>query len=73
MNEKLEQFNSVIETALSLTQKKRTYFCEYGYSNVKEVILGEQEELVRGPNWDKFYLENIILGGRRKQVRDMRN
>jgi len=66
MNEKLEQFNSVIKTALSLTQKKRTYFCEYGYSNVKEVILGEQEELVRGPNWDKFYLENIISWWKKK-------
>ena len=66
MDEKLDQFNSVIETALSLTQKKRTYFCEYGYSNVKEVILGEQEELVRGPNWDKFYLENIISWWKKK-------
>ena len=69
MNEKLEHFNSVIETALSLTQKKRTYFCEYGYSNVKEVILGEQEELVRGPNWDKFYLENIIAWWKKKATK----
>jgi len=69
MNEKLDQFNSVIETALSLTQKKRTYFCEYGYSNVKEVILGEQEELVRGPNWDKFYLENIIAWWKKKATK----
>ena len=69
MNEKLKQFNSVIETALSLTQKKRTYFCEYGYSNVKEVILGEQEELVRGPNWDKFYLENIIAWWKKKATK----
>ena len=69
MDEKLEQFNSVIETALSLTQKKRTYFCEYGYSNVREVILGEQEELVRGPNWDKFYLENIIAWWKKKATK----
>jgi len=69
MDEKLEQFNSVIETALSLTQKKRAYFCEYGYSNVKEVILGEQEELVRGPNWDKFYLENIIAWWKKKATK----
>jgi len=69
MDEKLEQFSSVIETALSLTQKKRTYFCEYGYSNVKEVILGEQEELVRGPNWDKFYLENIIAWWKKKATK----
>ena len=69
MGEKLEQFNSVITTALSLTQKKRTYFCEYGYSNVKEVILGEQEELVRGPNWDKFHLENIIAWWKKKSTK----
>jgi hypothetical protein len=69
MSEKLEQFNSVIKIALSLTQKKRTYFCEYGYSNVKEVILGEQEEFVRGPNWDKFYLENIVAWWKKKATK----
>ena len=69
MSEKLEKCNSVISTALSLTQKKRTYFCEYGYSNVKEVILGEQEELVRGPNWDKYYLENIISWWKKKATK----
>ena len=66
LDNKLDQFNSVIQTALSLTQKKRTYFCEYGYSNVREVILGEQDELLRGPNWDKFYLENIIAWWKKK-------
>tara|TARA_B100000035_G_scaffold60552_1_gene48788 strand:- start:833 stop:1957 length:1125 start_codon:yes stop_codon:yes gene_type:complete len=69
LSEKLDQFNSVIGTALSLTQKKRTYFCEYGYSNVREVILGEQEELVRGPNWDKYYLENIISWWKKKATK----
>ena len=69
LDNELEQFNSVIQTALSLTQKKRTYFCEYGYSNVREVILGEQEELLRGPNWDKFYLENIISWWKRKATK----
>ena len=66
MDSQLEEFNTVVSTALSLTQKKRTYFCEYGYSNVREVILGEQDELVRGPNWDKFYLENIITWWKKK-------
>ena len=67
--EKLAKFNEVIDTALSLTQKKRFYTCEYGYSNVKEVILGEQEELLRGPNWDKFYLENIISWWKKKATK----
>ena len=69
LDNELDQFNSVIQTALSLTQKKRTYFCEYGYSNVREVIPGEQEELLRGPNWDKFYLENIISWWKRKATK----
>jgi hypothetical protein len=66
MELELKKFNTVVNTALALTQKKRTYFCEYGYSNVREVILGEQDELVRGPNWDKFYLENIIAWWKKK-------
>ena len=66
---KLAEFNSVIKIAFGLTQKKRTYFCEYGYSNVKEVILGEQEELVRGPNWDKHELDNIIAWWKKKATK----
>ena len=69
MDTELKQFNTVVSTALSLTQKKRTYFCEYGYSNVREVILGEQDELIRGPNWDKFYLENIISWWKKKATK----
>lgn len=67
--EKLQEFNSVINSAFDLTQKKRTYLCEYGYSNVREVLLGKQTELVRGPNWDKFYLENIISWWKNKATK----
>jgi len=67
--EKLCKFNSVIDAAFSITQKKRFYTSEYGYSNVREVILGEQTELLRGPNWDKFYLENIISWWKKKATK----
>ena len=63
---KLHKFNSVINMAFGLTQKKRFYTSDYGYSNVREVILGEQDKLVRGQNWDKFYLENIISWWKKK-------
>ena len=65
-SEKLSEFNNVIQTAFGLTQQKRFYISDYGYANVREVILGEQEELVRGQNWDKFYLENIISWWKKK-------
>ena len=64
--EKLKEFNAVIDMAFTLTQRKRFYISDYGYGNVREVMLGEQDELVRGPNWDKFYLENIIKVWKKK-------
>ena len=64
--DKLDKFNSVIQMAFSLTQQKRAYISDYGYANVREVINGEQDELVRGQNWDKFYLENIISWWKKK-------
>ena len=63
---KLKQFNDVITTAFGLTQKKRFYISDYGYANVREVILGEQDKLIRGQNWDKFYLENIVKWWKKK-------
>ena len=52
--DKLKEFNSIIQMAFGLTQRKRAYVSDYGYQNVREVILGEQDKLVKGQNWDKF-------------------
>lgn len=67
--DKLNEFNSVISTAFNLTQKKRFYISDYGYSNVREVILGEQDKLIPGQNFDKFYLENIIAWWKKKATK----
>ena len=64
--DKLKRFNEVIEMAFNLTQRKRSYSSDYGYGNVREVLLGEQDTLVPGQNWDKFYLENIISWWKKK-------
>ena len=66
MKTELKQFTDIIDMALNLTQKKRFYISDYGYSNVREVLLGEQDKLVRGQNWDKFYLDNIISWWKKK-------
>ena len=66
---KLQHFNAVIEKAFGLTQKKRFYISDYGYGNVREVIRGDQDKLVRGQNWDKFYLDNIISWWKRKATK----
>ena len=64
--DKLKEFNNIISHAFTLTQRKRSYTSDYGYGNVREVILGEQDKLIRGQNWDKFYLENIIKWWKKK-------
>ena len=67
--EKLKEFNDVIAMAFGLMEKKRFYISDYGYSNVREVINEQQDKLVRGPNWDKFYLDNIISWWKRKATK----
>jgi hypothetical protein len=67
--DKLAEFNGVINTAFALTQKKRFYISDYGYENVREVILGEQDKLRPGQNWDKFYQENIISWWKKKATK----
>ena len=64
--EKLKEFNSIIEMAFGLTEKKRFYISDYGYGNVREVLRGDQDKLIHGQNWDKFYLDNIISWWKRK-------
>ena len=64
--DKLHEFNSVIDMAFGLTQRKRFYISDYGYGNVREVINEEHEKLIPGQNWDKFHLENIIAWWKRK-------
>ena len=69
MNIELKQFTDTIDMALNLTQKKRFYISDYGYANVREVINGEQDKLIRGQNWDKFYLDNILAWWKKKATK----
>ncbi len=68
-DEKLKEFNGVIDMAFNLTQKKRFYISDYGYGNVREVINGEQDKLLPGQNWDKFHLDNIISWWKKKATK----
>ena len=68
--DKLKLLNETLSAAFGMTQKKRFYISDYGYSNVREVILGEQKELLRGQNWEKH--ENLITssrGGKKKATK----
>ena len=67
--DKLKEFNGVINMAFGLTQKKRFYISDYGYSNIREVIRGDQDKLLPGQNWEKHELENIVKWWKKKATK----
>ena len=67
--QKLNLFNTTLSAAFGITQKKRFYISDYGYSNTREVILGEQDKLLPGQNWEKHELDNIIKWWKKKATK----
>ena len=57
---KLQEFNSIIDMAFGLTQKKRFYMSTYGYENAKDVLLGKTDVLTKAENYDRFELDNVV-------------
>lgn len=65
-----KEFEETILYAKSLTERKRTFSCNYGFSNSKEVLLGQEDTLVPNPiNYDKFELDNMIEYWRKKATK----
>jgi len=56
----LSAFETTIENAKKLTEQKRYYTSDYGYSNYIDYMNCKTDTLIPGPNYDKFELENII-------------
>jgi len=65
-SQKVAEFQTAIVNAKNLTEKKRFYMSDYGFENAREVILGEQEVLRPGQNYEKFHMENLINWWKKK-------
>ena len=62
-----EKFGKTIENALLLTEKKRYYASNYGFSNFTDVVMGRTDKLTPDKeNYDKHYLESIIEWWKKK-------
>jgi len=61
-----EKFVSAIEKAEGVTTQKRFYMSDYGFENTRDVLLGKTDTLIKGQNYDKHDLENIISWWKRK-------
>lgn len=61
-----QTFKNAIKQNKEVTTKKRFYVSTYGFENTKEVLLGNTETLIRGQNYDKHYMDNIISWWKKK-------
>ena len=64
----LQHFLKIIENAKSLTEQKRYYVSDYGFKNYIEYVNNQTDTLIKGENYDKFELENVIEWWRKKAV-----
>ena len=64
-----ELFSKEIAKAGEVTTQKRFYMSEYGFSNVKKVLLGEEKDLTKGENYDSFELENVVKWWKKKATK----
>lgn len=58
-------FSKDIAKAGDVTTQKRFYMGEYGYSNVKDILLGKTETLTKAENFDRFELDGVITWWRK--------
>lgn len=56
----LSIFNDTIEKAKNLTEQKRYYVSDYGYSNMVDYVNCKTDKLLPGENYDKHHLSNLI-------------
>jgi len=62
-------FCKKIASAGEVTTQKRFYMSEYGFSNVKDVLLGKTDKLEKSENYDRFEMENIISWWKKKATK----
>ena len=60
-----ELFSDAMNVAGEVTTQKRIYMSEYGYSNVKDILLGKTDKLERAENFELFELDNVIQWGKK--------
>lgn len=61
-----DDFMKTIDHAKNLTEQKRYYTSDYGYSNVVDYLACKTDELIPGENYEKHNLQNIIECWRKK-------
>ena len=61
-------FTATIEKAKGLTEQKRYYHSDYGFSNMRDYINCKTDMLIPGENYEKHNLVNLIEWWRKKAI-----
>ena len=61
-------FEKTIEDAKNLTEKKRYYISDYGFSNMVDYVNGKTDTLIKGENYEKHELKNLVEWWRSKAI-----
>ena len=61
-----EHFEQVLQNAKNLIEKKRYYISDYGFSNTLDYVNNKTDNLIKGENYDKFELDNIVNWWKKK-------
>jgi len=51
-----------------LTEKKRYYVSDYGYSNIVDYLACRTDKLIQGENYEKHHLVNLIDWWKNKAI-----
>ena len=55
-----KKFVECFSDAKNLTEKKRSYWSNYGFENAVEYLNMETDELRKAPNYDRYSLEGVV-------------
>jgi hypothetical protein len=59
----MQKYNNLMEVVkekMAITTQKRYYVSDYGYENTKDYIFGKTNTLVKKPNFDNYYFDNLV-------------
>ena len=56
----LQKFTDTIANAKKLTERKRYYVSNYGIENYIDIVNGKTDKIVKAPNFDRFYDNELI-------------
>ena len=58
--DELDKFKTTIVNAKKLTERKRYYVSNYGIENFVDIVNGKTDKIVRAPNYERYYDNELI-------------